>query len=228
MIAEFEGPGCESEAARLLPWFATGRLSAPDTERVRAHLEHCALCRTDLGHEQAVRAALKGDECIEYAPQAGIAKTLARIDELARDAPTGEPAHDAGRAPRRFTATRWLTAAVIVQTIGLGVFGAALLGRSAQERAEPRYQTLSAPTPRAAGPRIRAVFEPATTLAELRSLLSAERLLIVDGPSAAGAYTLVAEGGGGPAALDSALARLRADRRVMFAEPAVNDAAAAR
>ena len=228
-MADFEGLGCEAEAARMLPWYVTGRLSAADTERVRAHLEHCAICRADLEGEHAVRSVLRADERVEYAPQAGLAKTLARIDELARDAPvreTVEPIAAASGTPRRFAPAQWLTAAVVVQAIGLGVLGGAMVSRSATEQANPRYQTLSSPDPTATGGRIRAVFEPATTLAELESLLGTAHLLVVDGPNAAGAFTLAVAGGHG--AGDAALARLRADRHVLFAEPVVNDGLAAR
>jgi len=225
-MADIEGLGCDSEAARMLPWFVTGRLSVADNERVRSHLEHCAICRTDVEGEQAVRSALRADERIEYAPQAGLAKTLARIDELARDAPVAPPPARvvpvARMLPRRFAPAQWLTAAVVVQALGLGVLGAALLNRSAPERADPHYQTLTAPAQLVGSERIRAVFAPATTLAELETLLGATHLLVVDGPSPAGAFTLAVAGGGG--AGGEALARLRADRHVLFAEPAVNDA----
>jgi hypothetical protein len=224
-MADIEGLGCDSEAARMLPWFVTGRLPVADSERVRSHLEHCAICRADLAGEQSVRAVLRADERVEYAPQAGLAKTLARIDELARDAPVAEPparVMPAARVlPRRFAPAQWLTAAVVVQALGLGVLGAALLNRSAPDRADPRYQTLTAPAPLVGSERIRAVFAPATTLAELESLLGAAHLLVVDGPSPAGAFTLAVAGGSG--AGGEALARLRADHHVLFAEPAVND-----
>jgi anti-sigma factor RsiW len=225
MSIDLEGSACEAEAARLLPWFITGRLSAADSERVARHLEHCAVCRSDLGHDQALRAALKSEGPVEYAPQAGLATTLARINELTREAPSAGSPPAAARPARRRATTQWLTAAVIVQAIGLGVLGSALLGHSAADRASARYETLSAPAPAAHGPRIRAVFAPATTLAELKTLLAAHRLVIADGPSAAGALTLVAADA---AELEPLLAALRADRNVLFAEPALNDGAAAR
>ena len=224
MISDLEGTGCEAEAARLLSWFATGRLPAADAERVSRHLEHCAICRADLEHERAVRSALRAEERVEYAPQAGLAKTLARIDELTRDTPrVPEPSRAGVRKLRRSAVTPWLAAAVIVQAIGLGVIGSALLSRNAADRGEARYATLSTTASAPSGPRIRAVFDPSTTLAELETLLGGERLLIVDGPSTAGAFTLVVAGAAARDDLGSVLTRLRADRHVRFAEPAVND-----
>src|SRR5579863_5708380 len=78
---------CDEEAARLLPWYVAGRLEPADAERVTRHLERCAICRDDLAHERTLRALLKSESRIEYAPQPGLAKTLARIDELEREAP---------------------------------------------------------------------------------------------------------------------------------------------
>ena len=227
MSIDLEGSSCDAEAARLLPWYVTGRLSAADGERVARHVEHCAVCRSDLAHDQALRAVLKSEGSVEFAPQAGLAKTLARINELTREAPVaGSVPPAALRAPRRRAATQWLTAAVVVQAVGLGVLGSALYGHAAADRASPRYATLSAPAPAASGPHIRAVFDPSMTLAELKSLLAARRLLIVDGPSAAGALTLSATGlAPDAAALEPLLAGLRSDHRVLFAEPALDSGA---
>jgi hypothetical protein len=243
MSVDLEGARCDEESARLLPWFIAGRLSAADVERVSNHLEHCAICRKDSAHERAVRDLLKADARIEYAPQAGLAKTLSRIDELGRDAPPGLEQAPAARtaaaanfaapdrvARRRIGAVRWLAAAVVVQAVALGWLGATLRDRPAASALVAKYQTLSAdPQTAATGPRIRAVFAPAMTLADLKSLLAADNLIVVRGPSDAGAYTLASTdariGAGG---LDASVAALRSDARVLFVEPAVNDSPAAR
>ena len=227
MTIDLEGSRCEEEAARLLPWYVAGRLPAADLERVTRHLEHCAICRDDVAHEREVRALLRSDSRVEYAPQAGLAKTLARIDELSREAPVAARSMSA-RGPsflRRRSAVQWLTAAVLVQAVGLGVLGSSLLHRRTAGVDAPRYVTLSAGVPPVAtGSHIRAVFSPTMTLAELKALLAADSLTIVRGPSDAGAYTL---GSIDPAFEASRLApmvaALRADARVLFVEPAIND-----
>jgi hypothetical protein len=222
------GTCCEEEAARLLPWYVTGRLAAADVERVERHLEHCAICRGDLAHERELRVLVKADARVEYAPQAGLAKTLARIDELGREAPTAPTART--ERPRQTRRVQWLAAAVVVQAVGLGVLGGVLASRNASDAARPAYAVLSNSDGIVAGHgHLRAVFAAGATLADLKDVLAARRLTIVRGPSDAGVYTLAAtDPAGAASALDSAIAALRADPRVLFVERAVNDEAAAR
>jgi hypothetical protein len=228
MSVDLEGARCEEEAARLLPWYVTGRLSAADLERVSGHLQHCAICRNDLAHERALLGLLKTDNRIEYAPQAGLAKVLSRIDELGRDVPAASGPAFSPATRRRFGPVQWLTAAVLVQAIALGWLGASSRYRPQSAVLPASYQTLSAdpvsPTP---GPHIRAVFAPAMTLAELKALLASNGLTIVRGPSDAGAYTL-ASIRALPAGPEPIVAALRTDARVLFVEAAVNDTPGAR
>lgn len=230
MNSDREGSVCDAEAARLLPWLVNGRLAEAEAERVTQHVQQCAICRADLAEQRSLRAMLKADGRVEYAPQAALARMLARIDESARGAAPGPGRGPTGRDPdrarRRLGVTRWLIAAVIVQAVGLGVLGSAYLLRVGADRGEPRYQTLSAPAPAATGPRIRAVFTASMTVGELTQLLAARHLLVVAGPSDAGVFTLgVMDAAAGSERLETLLAALRADPRVLFAEPAAGEGA---
>jgi len=223
---------CEEEAARLLPWYVAGRLQTADAERVARHLERCAICRDDFAHERTLRALLKSESRIEYAPQPGLAKTLARIDELDRESPGNAPLAS-GKAlmrVRRVTTTHWLAAAALLQAVALGVLGTLVYHRSNDTRLEPRYATLtSTPVTNAGSAHIRAVFSPTLSLGALQSLLSANALSIVAGPSEAGAYTLAITGSRyDDAAVTRAVTALRSQPLVMFVEPAINDQAAVR
>lgn len=241
MNTELEGLLCDSEAARLLPWHLTGRLAAAESVRVAQHLEHCAICREDLADQRGLRNRLRAEGSIEYAPQAGLAATLARIDELGRElgaperapertpeiapqlapvAATITPLHGTPRLARRAPRlTQWLAAAVVVQAIGLALVGRALLSQpDASRGTAASYQTLSNNEPAAPGARIRAVFAGAMSTEQLRALLRAQRLSIVAGPTEAGVFTLGIEG---PArSTEAALEGLRSDPLVQFAEPA--------
>ena len=218
---------CADEAARLLPWYVAGRLSANDTGRVAQHLEHCAICRDDLKHERSLRTLLKSESSLEYAPQPGLAKTLARIDEFEREGATAprSAARPAATPVRRFGAVQWLTAAAAVQAVALCIVGATLFHRSVQTDREPRYVTMSSvPAPVASGSRIRVVFSPDMSLSALQSLLAQNALTIVHGPSEAGAYTLaLTDARAASQPVDPIIAALRSDARVMFVEPAAID-----
>ena len=223
---------CDEEAARLLPWYVAGRLEPADAERVTRHLERCAICRDDLAHERTLRALLKSESRIEYAPQPGLAKTLARIDELEREAPgSARPSPQPPISKRRVTVTHWLAAAALVQAVALGVLGSLVYrhGDAGPSR-DPRYVTLSASTPAESSDlHIRAVFSSALSLGALKSLLAENSLTIVAGPSDAGAYTLaVTNAQAQRSQLDQVIAALRSHPEVMFVEPAVNDAATTR
>jgi hypothetical protein len=222
-----EDSRCEEEGARLLPWYVAGRLSASDAGRVARHLERCAICRDDVAHERALRTLLKKAPSVEYAPQSGLAKTLARIDEFEREA-SAAPLRTARppRVPaRRFGAAHWLAAAGLVQFIALGVVGSSLYHRSGRIEPAPRYATLSSVAgPVAHGSHIRAVFSPSISLDALNLLLTHNGLTIIRGPSDAGAYTLAfSDPHSAMERLDAAVVALRMDTRVLFVEPAVND-----
>jgi hypothetical protein len=131
---------------------------------------------------------------------------------------------------RRFSAVPWLAAAALVQAVALGVLGTAMFHRSAGVSQEPRYATLSTDAqPASAGEHIRAVFAPDVTLSALDTLLAGNALTIIRGPSDADVYTLAfTDAHGAAGRLDLAIAALRANPQVKFAEPAVNDEAGVR
>ena len=110
---------------------------------------------------------------------------------------------------------KWLVAAVIVEGIGLATLSAMTWSQSLS--VSPDYRTLSSPDTPLPGGQIRAVFSPDLRLAELQSLLSTSKLSVVGGPTEAGVYTLALEDTSGT--VDGALARLRANASVRFAEP---------
>jgi hypothetical protein len=223
---------CDEEAARLLPWHVAGRLDAADTARVTRHLARCTICREDEVHERAIRALMKTESSVEYAPQPGLARTLSRIDELERESPANPHAvaHSAAIPAHRSGAVPWLAAAALVQAVALGAIGTAMFHRQSGANQEPRYATLFADvTPLAAGEHIRAVFAPDATLGALNELLAANALSIVRGPSHAGVYTLAfTDPHQANGRLDRAVAALRANAQVRFAEPASHDEVALR
>ncbi len=222
---------CDEEVARLLPWFVAGRLEAVDAERVARHLERCLICRDDVAHERTLRASLRAESSVHHAPQPGLAKTLARIDELEREVPGAviPGARPAPAARGRISAVYWLAAAALVQAVALAALGTAFYHRSGSEL-QARYTTLTtAPRTLPVGAHLRIVFAPELPVGTMQALLAANRLNIVDGPSEAGAYTLAfTDAPPDVGRLTRVAATLRADARVMFVEPVVNDMAGSR
>jgi hypothetical protein len=215
-------PSCNSEEARLLPWFVTGRLDAADSARVDAHVASCVPCREDLERERALHALLLRDERQTPLSSArGFQRVMARIDETERAMcePQPEPGGRTRASPVR--EPRWIAAAVVVQALALALVGAALW-RGADRSTDAAYRTLtSSPTASTSdAARLRVVFAPGTTAQELGSMLAAIDARIVDGPSPAGVYALaLPPDASDDDAVAASLATLRADARVLFAEP---------
>jgi hypothetical protein len=223
---------CDSEAARLLPWFATGCIDAADAARVEAHVASCPACRADLAAQRELHGLMQAGEKVEYSPQPSLQKLLSRIDELDREIPRAAETPDVTAAassaplPVRTGLQRWLVAAVVLQTLGLGTLGTLLWQHAGRRTAGAEYVTLgTVDAGLGLGPRVRVVFDPNTTIGGMAALLGTVRADIVGGPTAAGAYTLALRpDAGAPASVDAGLARLRADPHVVFAEPVVTGA----
>jgi hypothetical protein len=113
-----------------------------------------------------------------------------------------------------------MIAAATLLTVGLGLLLSSMWSPRSPNRAAA-YRTAAAPQvkPDRDG-QIRAVFSPTVTVDELTRIVSETRLTIVDGPTDAGVYTLAVQPGQDRPVAD-ALARLRNDPRVRFAEPVV-------
>jgi hypothetical protein len=229
MRHELDGSCCHEEAAQLLPWYVVGRLSGAEVEGVSRHLRHCVICRNDVAEQSAIRALLKAqDYRIDRAPQMGLAKTLARVDERSRYAPSITPTRLPIRAAQRRGVIRWLTAAVLLQAIALGYLGSPLRRRASPGTPLQGYETLSAEPKATSELHIRAVFSAAMTLADLKALLNADDLMVVRGPTRAGVYTLASNDPRLTTTQVGALvSRLRSNKRVLFADVVVNDAMAA-
>lgn len=219
---------CNTDAARLLPWFVTGRLDADDVARVETHVASCPACRADLERERALHDVLRQDPQgrVPGAAQ-GFEKLMARIGETERAWPGPPPAPHEPAAAARLRAPRWVGAAVLAHALALAIVGAALW-RHADRIEEAPFRTLTTDVASSATAtaHLRVVFAPGTTTQELAGILDMIDARIVDGPSPAGAYALaLATGAPDAAELRKTLATLRADARVIFAEPLRAEAA---
>jgi anti-sigma factor RsiW len=216
-----EGMGdIHRECWESLPWLVNERLSVRDTARLTRHLQECAACQVELETQQRLRDAIRSDDSLVLAPQAGLQQLMQRIEAEERPATT-EPA--AIETPLSAVRTKpiarpsWLAIAAAVQTVVIGT----LLGWQMYEGLQaPVYVTRTEPS-LANGSVLRVVFADTSSVGEVRDLLQRIDAHIVDGPSKAGVYTLALGTSSTRADPETALATLRADSGVVFAEEAI-------
>jgi Putative zinc-finger len=222
MTASPELDQVHATTRELIPWWVNGRLTGTEAQQVESHLAQCAECRADVAIEQRVLAGMRHRTHVEIAPQMSFQKLWSRIEEVERDVPSRpEPiAPDAASVPSPIRpATRWRIAAGLLVGLALGLL-AAEEWRSISPGA-PQYRTTTVPQAATGRPaQIRVVFAPSVTVDELGGIVRGNGLAIVAGPSDAGVYGLALTDGQDTAVAE-ALAGLRADPRVRFAEPVI-------
>jgi hypothetical protein len=202
------------EAVELLPWLVNGTLDGGERERVESHMAQCVACRRELEAARALQAAIASEE-----RDPAVASALARL-HVRLDA---EEAGYGARQLMRMLARRWREAQPAVRrtlaaqfALILVLAGTLSIVVATSEPAPALYRALSdAPSAMPGGPAIVVVFKGEHSEQEIRRLLLRLNARVVDGPSSVGAYRLELRAGG----QQDALARLRADPAVAFAEP---------
>lgn len=186
----------------LLPWYVTGRLDEMEHARVAAHLAACAECREALGFERRLEAEVAGASPeIEQGWQA----MMRRVESAG--AGRGSMARPAGWAGKARGLAPWLLLGLTAQVLLLALFVTA-------PRLSPGYHALAAPAPQRPG-NVVVMFRPDASARSMTEALTAVHARLTDGPTGADAYVLRV-----PAAeRAAALAKLRASRAVVLAEP---------
>ena len=219
-------PDTHAEAWDLLPWLANGRIAAADREWVEAHVQACAECRAELSAQRMLsgnlrKAGAEPDLANATEEQRSFDKLWARI-EAAESATPGTRSVEA--APRRASRpVRWLAAAVVVQGIGLALFGINAL--RATDAGKPGFVTVTSETPKHAArpnaPMVSLVFAPEASIDNINTLLTHQGLSIVSGPGLSGNFTaaLSADAVASGASAESVAAAVSKDPNVTFAQP---------
>ena len=221
--------GIHGECWNLLPWIANESAAAKDIAQVEAHLRDCRECQEELDFQRQLRNAIRAEDAIVLAPQTSLQKLMQRIDTVedldddeheAVAAAPAEPIPLARREPARWS--RWLPIAAAVQGIAIaGLLGALWSqSQSYDDLTEGRYVVRTAPTEAVTRmPAIRVVFAGDVALNDMNRVLRSIDAQIISGPSEAGVYTLgLAAGAADKSDVEKAIAQLRADGHVMFAE----------
>jgi hypothetical protein len=215
-------PDTHAEAWGLLPWLANGRISASDREWVEAHVSVCAECRAELAGQRMVATQINRESTPASAAsdeQRSFNKLWARIEASeAASIPANGTTGANVPVQRSSRPVRWLVAAVIIQGLGLALFGIdALNGRAADD-----FSTVtSVPANRPNAPAVRIVFTQDASIGTINTLLSHQGLSIVSGPGTAGNFTaeLSADAVASGASADSVAAVISKDPNVSFAQP---------
>jgi hypothetical protein len=202
-----------------LPWYVNGTLNGDEAAALERHLTQCAACATELRLQRVLHAELRDGDAVLMAPQGSWQKMAERLDR--EDEALSHSI--ASRAP----VLKWAVAAQALLIVGLiGALWQQAQPPDSDARIEPRYRTLtSSQGASEARGDVRVVFVRDVTMSDVQQLLREFNLQIVSGPSEAGVYTLARPGAYGAASnatrdkADDTLNRLRADARVVFAEP---------
>jgi len=196
------------DIAELLPWYVTGRLETVELARVEAHLAGCAECRADVLFQRQLGAEIAA---LPTDIDQGWRSLRRRIEQESR--PFGLIGsglawirRSFGRVGRRAPGLGWALASVLV----LAMSGAALVSTDRR----PAYHALGATQPSPVG-NVIVMFRPDTVEKSMRDMMTADRVRLVDGPTAAGAYILQA-----PAdRRETILRKWRARSDILLAQP---------
>ena len=187
---------------------ATGALSPEERRIAEAHVAECAECRAELESIRRLQAGLRRAYDAQPGPSLRARNEVhARIGAgEARGTPSARVVSiDERRRERtaRWSLPRWAQVAAIALIVVQG----GLLLRPFTQPAAPsdRVGTRAVAQP---SPRLRVVFAPSATDAEIRALLASLDARIVDGPSPAGEYRIELR----DAAPNDVAAKLRAAR----------------
>jgi len=220
----------------LLPWFVNGTLPAEQVAFVEQHVTTCAECAIEVRAHHALQEQLREGDAVLMAPQSAWQKMAERLDDE-DEALTARYAARGANPTRRETigAAPW-TWAVAAQALIIVGLASALWWQTRTPDEEslqasaatlPQYQTLTSAAESPNGPGVvRVVFRHDLALAEVNALLRALSTQIVAGPTEAGVFTLSAPASASNLSeaeknsVGQLLTRLRADARVIFAEPA--------
>lgn len=229
----------------LLPWLANGRLSPAERELAQEHVRHCKECERELALQQLMCSAFSEPDRVTYAPGPSFRKLMDRVngDSRIRDGGTGEAGKapsrgrlPKGRASNQSTLGRlgrvslWRPPGLAWAASFLLLFGITGMMAMAYHWSEPRFRTVtdaSVVTPNV----LHIALDRSLPIGEVEELLRTGGARIVEGPGNTGILGVTPVGviaghtteASANKQLRALSARLRADPRVLWVQPLVDE-----
>lgn len=182
----------------LLPWLLNDTLTSAERREVEAHLQSCAQCRAELEQQQQLLSRYVGtapaDPAIDV--DAAFARLRTRLDEVPASPPRRSLWRPLWPLWQPQSALRWWQVGFALQMGVVLALGSALflqLKATAANEDMAAYRGLGATEQRAFGDAL-VVFDPNTSVAQVRATLQRAGARIVDGPSASGAFVVRFDG----------------------------------
>ncbi|MFT4584876.1 MAG: hypothetical protein ACI915_000939 [Gammaproteobacteria bacterium] len=190
-----------------LPWFVNETLSPDEFVEAKTHLGTCLVCRREVVSLEVLRRALS-TRTLEPKCETALDRLHVRLDE----------------SNARTWTFPWAAAAVLVIVTGIAGIINLNSGLVTNLGADNAYMTLGARTTQMNQTgtfSARIIFDRGVTELQLRQLLLASHVELIDGPTPRGAYTIAMPAVTNTEDLQAAVAKLRDSKQVLFVEPIV-------
>lgn len=230
MIA-FDERNRHEEVWLLLPWLASGRLSAAEREMAQEHVSHCSICQQELAVQHLMGSAFTEPDRVTYAPGPSFRKLMDRIDAAegrspARPRRAARSARVSSLIERLSHVSLWRPPGLAWAASFLLLFGITGMMVQAYRWSEPAYVTHT-DAAAAAKPRVLHIaLDRTVAIGDVEELLRSGGARIVEGPDSTGVLgvTPIAVGAHSSAQtanrqLRELSARLRTDPRVLWVQP---------
>ncbi|MEQ1621305.1 MAG: zf-HC2 domain-containing protein [Methylococcales bacterium] len=217
----------------LLPWYLNQSLEPAERQLVEQHLQNCNDCKMELASLQLIADAVANGSNADFSPEESFSKLRAKLqsNRLPRERSNvvrfNIPANSNSASNRENStlkkqlsqvAARYSKQIAIAASLFLVLIPVALQYRTSPEPSS--YYTLSATKPEVVSDRlIRVVFSKTLAASDIDKLLEQVYGQRVEGPNSVGAYTVRLAPDANGLDLTTALASLRHQPGVVFAEP---------
>ena len=217
----------------LLPWLANGRLSTAEREMAEEHVRQCSACETELALQHRMSDAFTQPDRVVYAPGPSFRKLMDRID---RDS-SASKASAVVRTKQPSLITRlghvslWRPPGLAWAASFILLFGICGVTLTAYQWLQPNYATHSDPAPAVAPNVLHIALDRSMAIGQVEELLRTSGARLVEGPGNTGILGVTPIGvvSGQTSAtnankqLRALSARLRADPRVLWVQPLVDE-----